>query len=105
MPYKRIGRKIYTKRTGTWKLKQTCTSIHNAKSALRLLNQIEAKTMKKIKRTPVLTKTGAYIRLNNKKIYFKTEAQLRRTHPEVKLVYRRKHSKDYLRAMRLYKKR
>ena len=105
MPYKRIGTKIYTKRTGTWKLKQTCTSIPNAKSALRLLNQIELNKMRKIIRTPILTKNGAYIKLNKKRVYFKTETELRRKHPEVKLVDRKRHSKAYKEAMRLYKKR
>lgn len=41
MPYKRVGRKIYSKRTGKWKLKQTATSTDNAKKAMRLLNMIE----------------------------------------------------------------
>jgi len=46
MPYKRISNKIYTKTTGTWKLKQTCLNIPNAKTALRLLNSIEKRNQK-----------------------------------------------------------
>ena len=105
MPYKRIGTKILHLKKGKWKTKQNCTSILNAKSALRLLYQIEMSKMKKIKRTPILTKTGAYIKLNNKKIYFKTEKELRKSHPNIKLVSRKKHSKAYKDAMTLYKKR
>lgn len=105
MPYKRIGTRILHLKKGKWKTKQTATSIPNAKATLRLLTQIEMSKMKKIKRTPILTKTGAYIRLNNKRIYFKSEAQLRKTHPEVILVSRKKHSKAYKDAIRLYKKR
>ena len=41
MPYKRIGRKIYHKKNGKWSVKQTATSIENAKAAMRLLEGIE----------------------------------------------------------------
>ena len=37
MPYKRKGKTIYTKSSGEWKKKQTCSSVENAKKALRLL--------------------------------------------------------------------
>lgn len=40
MPYKRVGRVIYKKANG-WHKKQTCTSVENAKKALRLLRGIE----------------------------------------------------------------
>jgi len=43
MPYKRIGKIIYTKATGRWKKKQTCTSMVNAKKALALLDDLEKK--------------------------------------------------------------
>lgn len=45
MPYKRLGTKIYTKASGTWKLKQTCKSIKNAKKALMLLEGLEHNTI------------------------------------------------------------
>jgi hypothetical protein len=41
MPYKRKGKLIYHKKGGVWKIKQRCTSIENAKSAMRLLQGIE----------------------------------------------------------------
>ena len=41
MPYKRVGNKIFTKRTGNWNLKQTCSSAENAKKAMGLLQGIE----------------------------------------------------------------
>jgi len=41
MPYKRIRKNIYTKRTGRWTIKQRCRNINNAKKALRLLRGIE----------------------------------------------------------------
>jgi len=41
MPYKRIGMAIYTKSSGEWKKKQTCSSVVKAESALRLLRGIE----------------------------------------------------------------
>jgi len=41
MPYKLVGKTIYTKSSGTWKKKQTCSSVANGKSALRLLRGIE----------------------------------------------------------------
>jgi len=43
MPYKRIGKIVYTKSSGKWKKKQTCTSIANAKKALALLEDLEKK--------------------------------------------------------------
>jgi len=47
MPYKQIKRKIYTKATGKWRLKQTCGSIAKAKRALKLLRGLEKGTIKK----------------------------------------------------------
>ena len=41
MPYKRVGKVIYTKSTGRWKVKQRCRSVPNAKSAMRILRGIE----------------------------------------------------------------
>jgi hypothetical protein len=41
VPYKRIGRKIYHKKNGKWSVKQTTTSIENAKATMRLLEGIE----------------------------------------------------------------
>ena len=40
MPYKRIANRIYHKKGGKWKIKQTCTSTPKAKKALRLLQGI-----------------------------------------------------------------
>jgi len=45
MPYKIIGKTIYTKSGGTWHKKQTCSSVANAKKALRLLQGIEHGTL------------------------------------------------------------
>ena len=41
MPYKRVGRRIYTKRTGRWRLKQTARSVRNAKRTMGLLHGVE----------------------------------------------------------------
>lgn len=41
MPYRRIGSKVYHKKDGKWKIKQSCGSIEAAKKALRLLQGIE----------------------------------------------------------------
>lgn len=41
MPYKRDGKKVLHKKGGKWKVKQTCTSVANAKAAIRLLNAKE----------------------------------------------------------------
>lgn len=46
MPYKLVGRTIYTKASGSWKKKQTCTSLANAKKAMRLLEALEHGTLK-----------------------------------------------------------
>jgi len=46
MPYRREGKVIYTKSSGAWKVKQRCTSVANAKRALRLLQGIEHGTLK-----------------------------------------------------------
>ena len=51
MPYKRIGKKIYTKATGRWRLKQTCHSIAKAKRALKLLRGLEHGTIKRSRLT------------------------------------------------------
>ena len=42
MPYRREGKKIYSKAGGKWHLKQVATSIANAKKALKLLYGIES---------------------------------------------------------------
>jgi len=47
MPYKRIGRKVYTKKTGKWKLKQTAKSVVNAEKTIRLLDYLEGQEYKK----------------------------------------------------------
>lgn len=47
MPYRREGNKIYSKASGKWKLKQTCTSIKNAIKALGLLQGLEHGSIKK----------------------------------------------------------
>ncbi len=41
MPYKRVGRVIYTKSSGTWQKKQTAKSVSNAIKAMRLLEGLE----------------------------------------------------------------
>jgi len=41
MPYKRIGRVIYHKKGGRWRVKQVCRTVENAKAALRLLQALE----------------------------------------------------------------
>jgi hypothetical protein len=46
MPYRRVGKKIYSKSSGKWKLKQTCKSAKNAKSAMKLLYGIESGAIK-----------------------------------------------------------
>jgi hypothetical protein len=50
MPYKRIGSRIYHKKGGKWKLKQTCRSPKNAIKALRLLRGLHHGTIKRRKR-------------------------------------------------------
>lgn len=45
MPYRRIGRTIYTKASGRWKKKQTCRSVAAAKRALKLLRGLEHGTI------------------------------------------------------------
>lgn len=42
MPYKRKGKKIYSKASGKWKLKQTAKSVENAKKTLKLLYGLES---------------------------------------------------------------
>jgi hypothetical protein len=42
MPYKLIGKTIYSKSTGKWRKKQTAKSVKNAKAALRLLYGLES---------------------------------------------------------------
>ena len=41
MPYKRKGKVIYHKKGNHWTVKQTASSIENAKKALRLLQGVE----------------------------------------------------------------
>jgi hypothetical protein len=40
-PYKRVGKTIYSKSSGTWRKKQKGKSVSSAKSAMRLLAGIE----------------------------------------------------------------
>lgn len=47
MPYKRSRRKVYSKATGKWKLKQTCGSIAKAKRAMKLLQGLESGLIKR----------------------------------------------------------
>ena len=42
MPYKRVGKVIYTKSSGRWRVKQRASSVENAKRAIRLLRGIES---------------------------------------------------------------
>jgi len=46
MPYKRIGKTVYTKRTGKWRKKQTCRSVGAAERALKLLRGLESGSIK-----------------------------------------------------------
>lgn len=46
MPYQIRGNDIYHKVNGTWKLKQHCTSVENAESAMRLLEGLEHGSIK-----------------------------------------------------------
>lgn len=41
MPYKRVGKTVYTKSSGKWKKKQTCGSVAAAKKAMSLLQGIK----------------------------------------------------------------
>jgi len=43
MPYRRRGKVIYTKSGGRWKVKQRCRTVENAKTAMRILRDLEAK--------------------------------------------------------------
>ena len=49
MPYKRSGKTIYSKASGTWKKKQTCSSAESAKRAIKLLRGLEHGTIKPAK--------------------------------------------------------
>ena len=46
MPYKRVGRTIYTLKGGKWKKKAIAKSVENAERMLRLLRALEHKTLK-----------------------------------------------------------
>ena len=46
MPYKRIGTKIYHKKGGKWKVKQTAKSVKNAEKALKLLRSLDSGSIK-----------------------------------------------------------
>ena len=46
VPYKRIGKKVYSKASGKWELKQTAKTVVNARKILKLLQGIEAGTIK-----------------------------------------------------------
>jgi len=41
MPHKRVGKVIYHKKGGGWKVKQRCSSVTAANSAMRLLQGLE----------------------------------------------------------------
>ena len=45
MPYKKVGKTIYTKATGKWRKKQTCRSVSAAERAIKLLRGLEAGTI------------------------------------------------------------
>lgn len=47
MPYKQVGKVIYSKASGTWKKKQECSSVANAEKAMKLLQGLEHGTIKK----------------------------------------------------------
>ena len=47
MPYKLVGKTIYSKKTGKWVKKQTAKSVASAKGALKLLRGLEAGSIKK----------------------------------------------------------
>ena len=47
MPYKIIGKTVYTKKSGKWKKKQTAKSVASAKRTLKLLRGLEAGTIKR----------------------------------------------------------
>ena len=47
MPYKIIGKTVYSKASGKWKKKQTTKSVSNAKAAVRLLHGLEDGSIKK----------------------------------------------------------
>jgi hypothetical protein len=42
IPYKRVGKRIYHRKGGSWKLKQKASSIPKAKSAMNLLYGLES---------------------------------------------------------------
>lgn len=46
MPYKRVGKTVYSKSSGKWKKKQTATSVPRAKRAMKLLRGLEHGTIK-----------------------------------------------------------
>ena len=41
MPYKRVGKTIYSKASGKWRKKQIARSVDSAKRALRLLRGVD----------------------------------------------------------------
>ena len=47
MPYKLIGKTVYSKATGKWKKKQRCKSVASSKRALTLLRGLEDGSIKK----------------------------------------------------------
>ena len=47
MPYKRVGKTIFSKATGQWLKKQTAKSVGNAKKALKLLRGLESGSIKR----------------------------------------------------------
>ena len=47
MPYKLVGKTIFTKKTGKWQRKQTAKTVANAKKTMLLLHGLEHGTIKK----------------------------------------------------------
>ncbi len=49
MPYRRVGKVIYTKSSGAWKVKQRASSIANAKKTIKLLYGLKSGSIKRKK--------------------------------------------------------
>lgn len=50
MPYKVVGKNVMHYKGGKWTVKQHCSSVANAKGAIRLLQGLEHGTIKKSKK-------------------------------------------------------
>jgi len=80
MPYKLVGKTIYTKSSGKWKKKQTCKSVANAKKALRLLRGLEHGSIQPNQSnnsTSMAKKTSKKSKKSNTKAYKKAYAKKR----------------------------